>query len=134
MQKITQLAASLSIIGLAVLSAGCSSARPEATQPEATRPAPSMSAPVSSSPSAAATPVVADRVQSAFAGAAAFTAITHRGRQPSAETCAAEWNELSPSKQASLDRAGFDAGCYGDSKPETITFDAGSTPSPSTTP
>ncbi|MEV7776122.1 hypothetical protein [Kitasatospora sp. NPDC086791] len=129
MQKITQLAASISVIGLAVLSAGCSSA-----QPEATRPAPSMSAPVSSSPSVAATPVVADWVQSAYAGAAAFTAITHRGRQPSAETCAAEWNELSPSKQASLDRAGFDAGCYGDSKPETITFGAGSTPSPSTTP
>ncbi|MFF2628658.1 hypothetical protein ACFVUN_23140 [Kitasatospora griseola] len=82
----------------------------------------------------AAKPVVADRVQSANAGTAAFVNIIHRGGQPSAETCAAQWNELSPSKQASLDRAGFNAGCYGDSQPETITFGADSTPSPSTTP
>ncbi|MFF0294508.1 hypothetical protein ACFYS8_17745 [Kitasatospora sp. NPDC004615] len=76
-----------------------------------------------------AAPVVADRFQSVNAGAAAFVNITHRGGRPSAETCAAQWNELSPSKQASLDRAGFDAGCYGDSQPETITFGADSTPS-----
>ncbi|MFD7732173.1 hypothetical protein ACFV6F_17510 [Kitasatospora phosalacinea] len=129
MQKIAQIAASISIIGLSGLMAGCSSA-----QPEGTRPTPSMSAPVSPSPSVSATPVVADRAQSAFAGAAAFVNITHRGGQPSAETCAAQWNELSPSKQASLDRAGFDAGCYGDSQPETITFGPDSTTSPSTAP
>lgn len=63
-----------------------------------------------------------------------FVNIRHRGGQPSAETCAAQWKELSPSKQASLDRAGFDAGCYGDSIPETVTFGADSSPSPSGTP
>lgn len=87
-----------------------------------------MSAPVFSSLSVSAAPVVADRFQSVNAGAAAFVNIAHRGGRPSAETCAAQWNELSPSKQASPDRAGFDAGCYGDAQPETIAFGADSTP------
>jgi hypothetical protein len=129
MQKITRLAAFVVIVGLSGLVAGCSSARPGAAGT-----APSMPAPASSSPSVSAKPVVADWNRSANAGAAAFVNIRHRGGQPSAETCAALWKELAPSKQASLDRAGFDAGCYGDSKPETVTFGAGSSPSPSATP
>ncbi|KQV15818.1 hypothetical protein ASE03_32405 [Kitasatospora sp. Root187] len=79
-------------------------------------------------------PVVADWAQSAGAGAGAVLNIVHRGGEPSAETCATQWNELSPSKQASLDRAGFDAGCYGAAKPDIVTFGPDSTPSPTTAP
>ncbi|GGV41581.1 hypothetical protein GCM10010495_68910 [Kitasatospora herbaricolor] len=72
--------------------------------------------------------------QSALAGAAAVMNILHRGGRPSAETCAVQWNELSKEKQASLDRDGFDAGCYGSSTPDVVTFGPGSGPSPSGTP
>ncbi|WP_457032861.1 hypothetical protein [Kitasatospora sp. P5_F3] len=129
MHKITQFAAAIALVGSSALVAGCSSA-----ESGTARPAPSMPAPASSSPSVPAEPVVADWAQSANAGAGAVLNIVHRGGEPSAETCATQWNELSPSKRASLDRAGFDAGCYGAAKPDIVTFGPDRTPSPTATP
>ncbi|MFC8450343.1 hypothetical protein [Kitasatospora sp. NPDC057223] len=79
-------------------------------------------------------PVVAGWAQSAAAGAAAVIDIRYRGGLPSPETCATQWNAMSPAKQASLDRDGFDIGCYGESRPDVVTFAPGSGPSPTGTP
>ncbi|MFC9324189.1 hypothetical protein [Kitasatospora sp. NPDC057015] len=133
MQKITQVAAIAALAGAFALAAGCSTAQ-QAAPPGATRPASPSPAPASPSPSVADQPVVASRAESAVAGAAAVMNILYRGGRPSAETCATQWNELSPAKQASLDRAGFDAGCFGSSTPDVITFGPGGGPSPTGTP
>ncbi|WP_371502327.1 hypothetical protein OG871_34970 [Kitasatospora sp. NBC_00374] len=120
MQKITQFARLVALVGASALVTGCSSAG-STTTPGATRPAASAPASAPPSPSAASQPVVADWAQSATAGAAAVMNIVLRGGRPSGETCATQWNELPPQKQASLDRAGFDAGCNSASTPDTVT-------------
>ncbi|MFF3595974.1 hypothetical protein [Kitasatospora indigofera] len=128
MQKITQMVGAAVLGSAFALLAGCSSAQPPAVSStaRAVTSAPGTAAPSLSVP---AQPVVASRAQSAVAGAAAVMNILHRGGQPSAETCGAQWNELPPEKQAGLDRAGFDAGCFGASRPDVVTFGPGAGPS-----
>ncbi|OKI29159.1 hypothetical protein [Streptomyces sp. CB03911] len=133
MQKIGRVTATITLAGAFALVTGCSSAPPAVT-PDVVRSASPAPAPAAPSPSVADQPVVASMAQSALAGAAAVMNILHRGGRPSAETCATQWNELSKEKQASLDRVGFDAGCYGSSTPDVVTFGPGSGPSPSGTP
>ncbi|MFJ1709407.1 hypothetical protein [Kitasatospora sp. NPDC088346] len=116
MQKITQVAAAVTLAGAAALVTGCSSVGAPAS-PRATGPAPSAPVPVSPSPSMASQPVKANWAQSVTAGAAAVMHIVLQGSQPSPETCAAQWNELPAQEQATLDRAGFDAGCTSTTTP-----------------
>ncbi|MCX5208472.1 hypothetical protein OG689_04035 [Kitasatospora sp. NBC_00240] len=133
MQKITQVFGVAAIGSAFALLAGCSSAQPPAVSSTA-RPAASVPGTAAPSLSVSAQPVVASRAQSAVAGAAAVMNILHRGGKPSAETCAAQWNELPPEKQASLDHDGFDAGCFGASQPDVVSFGPGAGPSPTGTP